>query len=133
MEQIETKESAAAELRARNRAIVTSVALGYKEACNLPPVCAQNHDPTPVRHSRVWTPQVAEFKADVEAAVRKITSNKPDAVELNEAWERLQKDDATIGPFGMRFIKMAAPIFSVRELEPHRYFKVNKYPRRAVR
>jgi hypothetical protein len=133
MEQIEVKESAVAELRARNRAIVVGVAKAYREACNLPVMCARDYDLSPVSCSRIWTPTVAHYKADCEAAVRKIVSNKSDAEELTAAWERLQTEDGVMGSSGMRFIKLAAPIFTVRELEPNRYFRVNKYPQRAGR
>lgn len=118
----EFRASPAAELREQNRVLVTAVARAYREAKELPVMCASSYDPAPITRSKRWTPDICHFIVDVEHAVAKIT-NKPDKDVLLAAWTRLQKDDAVIGKDGARLIKLAAPIFSARGLHPAAYFR----------
>lgn len=99
--------SPAAELKEQNRVLVTTVARAYKEAKELPVICAGSFDPAPITRSKKWTPEICHF--------------------------RLQQDDAVIGKDGARLIKLAAPIFNARGLHPARYFRVIRHGSASTR
>ena len=72
----ELTASPAAELRERNRVLVTTIALAYKEAKELPIICASSYDPAPVTRSKKWTPEVCHFTVDVENASRRLRTSR---------------------------------------------------------
>ena len=125
--------SPAAELREQNRLLVTTVARAYREAKELPVICAGSFDPAPVARSKKWTPEICHFIVDVENAIAKVTTNKPDKDALLAAWDRLQEEDAVIGRDGARFIRLAAPILHTRGLHPAAYFRVIRHGSASIR
>jgi hypothetical protein len=109
--------------------LVRKVAECYWAMQYLQPTVASTIDDAPGVRSPKWTPESSHYKVDVSHAVRDAIANRQDVQELNAAWERLQNDSSTIRETEATLIRLVAPIFEERELEPWKYFRVVRHGR----
>lgn len=126
------KWNSAAERFAEHRRLVAMVIATYRASKEAPVISAYNYDPTPGSGSLKWSPQTAEYAADVELAVRRTLEFKPEAErkELRDAWERLVENDSHIDAIQRRVIHLLSPAFYRRELHPGLYFKPSRPTRK---
>lgn len=95
----------------------------YLEMRDLPPVVAMCWDSHAESHSRRWTPQSAEYQADVELTVRKWIMRQPDKISLRASWEELVDGKEPKTASERRIVTSLAPLFKANQLLPVDYFR----------